>query len=276
MYFSDTIKEVQKMNKIIFLDTLKQSYKLMIIFVCVLSLYLTCIIAIATPEDMSEIGEIFTFVEDYLGVFGIDVLQFTSVLNYTASVFFGVLVMAFTMVFYVMQSVALIAKPVENGSLANTLALPIKRRYVAFTKGVYLIFSIMVLFFVIFIVGTVAIYVQEEFEILRYLDLVAVTCLLCCSVAMMSYFFSVAFCTTRLGSSLATFVPIGFFFMSIIGGLSEETEFLKKFTPFSALDSVGIVTGEVNTFVLYIVFTVIIAVLLTASSYVFERKNLSI
>ncbi|MEG0338925.1 MAG: hypothetical protein RR573_03310, partial [Oscillospiraceae bacterium] len=110
-----------------------------------------------------------------------------------------------------------------------------------------------------------------------YLNLVAVTFLLTTMVAMLSYFFSVAFCDSKLGTGLAAGFPIALVVINMLGGVGgEKTEFLTKLSPFGWLDSVGIVNGTVDTLWAYFAFGGAIIVILFASAFVFNKKRLPI
>ncbi len=264
------------MNKTIFKQTLKQNYKLILIFIFILCFYQSAIIYFINPEDMSEISGIFNLADGFLGPLGIDVTQFTSPLNYTASTFFSVLVMAFSMVFYIILSTGLIAKPVENSSITSTLSSPIKRSHLVFTKAIFLIFSLFVLYLSVFISGTLALNSYGDFEVLKYLNLVFTTYLLSSFMAMLSYFISICFCTSRLGINLATAVPIGFLFLDILSGVGEDLSFLKKITPFGYFDSIQIITNEINSIYLIFAFSLAIFLLIFLSVKIFDKKNLPI
>ncbi|MEG0180210.1 MAG: hypothetical protein RR654_11715, partial [Oscillospiraceae bacterium] len=126
------------------------------------------------------------------------------------------------------------------------------------------------------ILSTMSDYLQENW-LSSYLDLVAVTFLLTTMVAMLSYFFSVAFCDSKLGTGLAAGVPIALVVINMLGGVGgEKTEFLTKLSPFGWLDSVGIVNGTVDTLWAYFAFGGAIIVILFASAFVFNRKRLPI
>ncbi len=260
----------------LFLSTLKQNYKLLLIFIFILNMYQGVIISMANPIDMSEIAGVFEFAEPMLAAFGINIAEFSTVLNYTASVFFSVLVMAFTMVFYVIQSIGLIAKPVADTSIANTLMLPVTRFKLAFVKGLYLAFSLLVLYLFVFVGGSFFLSRHGEFDIGAYFNLVFVNCALATMVASVSYFLSVVFCDSKWGVNLAVSVPIALILLSIIGGASEDLEFIKNLSPFAHIDAVGVVTNEINTLPYYLLFYGLSTVLIVFAGLIFKRKNLNI
>lgn len=265
------------MNKTIFLYTLKRTWKLTTVFLAVLCMYLAIIISLIEPDDMRKVQELFGTMEGFMGAFSIEIAAMTSPLSYTASTFFSVLVMAFTMVFYVIQAGSLIARQVDDTSLACTLAAPVKRSTLVITRGVCLIASMAVLFLGVLVCGCGMLNLYGDFDVGAYLNLVGATFCLCTAVAMLSYFLSVAFCGSRLGSWLSVGVPIALLFLQMMSGAGgEKTAWLAKITPFGYLDSVGIVSGEVSAAGLYIVFSSAIVILLAASAAVFSRKRLPI
>ncbi|MEG0805123.1 MAG: hypothetical protein RR364_00925 [Lachnospiraceae bacterium] len=269
------------MSFILWKDTVKRNFKLLFIFGVVLCMYLAVIIYLIDPKDMEKIKEIYGAMGAFMGAFGIDIAAMTDPLSYTASTFYALIVMAFTMVFYVIQNLSLIAKPVESCSMAYLLSMPISRTKVVITQGVYLIFAMLVHGAMMFatgagILGTMSNYLPENW-LLSYLNLVGVTFFLTTMVAMMSYFFSVAFCNSKLATGLAAGVPITLVAMNLLGGAGgEKSKWLCEITPFGWLDSVKIVNGEVKTWWMYLVFGAVILILLAASALVFQKKQLSI
>lgn len=263
------------MNAAVFKNTLKRNWKLLVVFLALLCFYLAVIISLVDVEHMEKTKELFGMASDFLGMFSISVASMTSPLNYTASVFFSVLVMALTMVFYVLQASGLIARQVEDGSLACTLSAPVKRGSLALTRGVYLICCMAVLFIGIFTTGAVMLGAYGSFDMGAYANLVGVAFMLCTAVAMLSYFLSAAFCDSRLGTRLAVGVPVALLFVQMLGGAGgEKTEWLKRVTPFGWLDSVGIVTGAVETWWMYWALGGAAALFLAAAVLVFKRKRL--
>lgn len=261
----------------IFKNTLKRNWKLLLIFSCLLCFYQTVIISLIDPNDMEKVKELYGTLGDFMGAFSISIASMTTPLNYTASVFFSIIVMAFTMAFYVIQNIQLIVKGVEDSSIVCTLSAPVRRSTLAVTNGIYLIFSMLVLFGIILASGSIMLNSYGDFDFEAYLNLVGVTFFLCTAVAMLSYFLSVAFCDTRWGIRLAAGVPLILLFLDMLGGAGgEKTEWLKKVTPFGWLDSVGIAMGEVETWWMYLALGVAIFIFLSAAVFVFNRKRLPV
>lgn len=265
------------MNAVVLKHTIRRNWKLPAIFSCVLCLYEAVIIGLIDPRDMDKVRDLYGTIGGYLGAFGIRIESMTTPLSYTASTFFSLIVMAFAMVFYVIQANLLIARPVEDTSIVYTLASPVSRFTLAMTQGIYLIVAMLLLFGAVLGCGAAMLATFGKFDFWAFLDLVAVTFLLCTAIGMFSYFLSVLFCGSKFCTGISAGAPIALLFMAMIGGAGgEKTEWMKKVSPFGWLDSVGIVTGEVDTAWMYPVFLGAILVFLFASAVVFRKKPLPI
>ena len=84
------------MNFVILKNTIKRNWKLMLVSLAVLCFYLSVILYLVDPADMEKVKDLFGMIGGMLDAFGINTAAMTSPLAYTASTFFSVLVMAFT------------------------------------------------------------------------------------------------------------------------------------------------------------------------------------
>ncbi len=256
-------------------NAIKRNWKLLLIFAGVLCFYLAVIISLIDPEDMEQVKEIFNFKGNLLSAFGISVEAMTDPLSYTASTFFSLLVMAFTMVFYIIQGNRLVAKPVDNNSLAYTLSMPVSRTKFIVIQAGYLLGSLAVLFIGILATGGIALAVHGNFHFARYLNLVTLTFLLNAVMAMLSFTLSVSFCDSKKGFALGTGVPIALLLISMLGGaVGDKAAWLSKISPFGWLDAVGIVNGRVGVWWMYIAFIAAAGLLFVLSVVIFKRKRL--
>lgn len=265
------------MSRTIFYQTCKNNWRIFMIFLVVCCLYLAIIISLIDADNMEKIRTLYSSMGGTLSAFGINVDEMTNPLAYTASTFFGLLDKAFVMVFYIMLSYRLIAKKVENGSLTYTLAMPISRKKLIRTEAMFLVMNVFGIYSGIYLTGLIFLSQFSDFDVVAYSNLVGVTLVFSVMMALISFFLSVAFCTSKLGFILSTLVPVGLLLLSmLVGAVGESLSFLEKISPFSWIDSVGIVSGTVNTSWLYIIFITSSILLYICSSVVFGRKSLPI
>lgn len=264
------------MSKAVFKNTLKQNWKLLGIFFAVLCFYLAVIITLIDPSDMEKVKSLFGAAGDFLVILGIDVNAMTSPLYYVSSTFFGTLVFAMSMIFYIIQIHILVSRSVEDCSLVYTLSAPITRAKFIATQGIYLILSMATMFFGILVTGTLLLGIFRDFDFLAYSNLVILTFLICTIVAMVSFVFSVAFCDTRIGKRLSTGVPIALLLMEMLGSASNATSsWLPKLTPFGWIESLDVVSNTVPSWYGF-AFAAVIVSLLAVSILIFKRKRLPI
>ena len=94
-------------------------------------------------------------------------------------------------------------------------------------------------------------------------------------VGMICFFYSCLFNTAKLSLSFSAGVNIAFLLLFMLGGVSSQSEPLKKLSIFSLLDTQRILEGS-GTAGLDLMLIVVILVLFGLSVWVFDRKNLPI
>ena len=94
-------------------------------------------------------------------------------------------------------------------------------------------------------------------------------------VGMSCFFYSCYFNDSKLALSFSAGVNIGFLLLFMLGGVSSQSEWLKKLSIFSLLDTQRILEGS-GTAGLELLLAVLILALFGLSVWVFDRKNLPI
>lgn len=264
------------MNKTILRNNFKRNFKLLLIFGFVLCFYLVVIVSIVDVDDMQSLKELFAVAGGFLDAFGMDLEAMTDVLSYTASTFFTILVMAFTMVYYIIAVRRLVSAPIEDGSLVYTLSMPVSRTKYIVTQIIYLLTSILALFVLVFVAGLVAMTAKDNIDVLAYVNLVGVTMLLNMALAMLVLITSVWLCNSTRYSSVPMALPIALLIINIIGGAGgDKWSWLCNISPFGWIDPVAVVGGA-STWWMYLVFGGFIALSGVGSVLIFARKKLSL
>jgi ABC-2 type transport system permease protein len=263
------------MNLVLFRKTFKNNWLLLLIFFGVLTMYTTIMIAMFDPEDMEALNAMVEmFPEELLKAMGFsDVTDLTS---YVASWLYGLLMFAFPMVYAIILGYRLVAKTVDNGSMAYLLSTPNSRIKIIVTKGLYALLSIFVLFLAIFLLGITYSEIIHPglLDIRNYLKINVTTMLVNMVVVMISFFFSSFFNDPRYALGFGTGLPITFLLLNMLSGTSSDLEFLKNFTIYG-YDPVKIVNGQ-STLWLNLLFISLILSLFLGSVVSFNRKQLPI
>jgi ABC-2 type transport system permease protein len=182
---------------------------------------------------------------------------------------------AFPMVYSIILGNRLVAKTVDNGSMAYLLSTPNSRDKIIVTLGVYALLSILLLFIGIFSLGVIASEMAFPglLDIGGFLRLNVTTLLVNMAVVMISFFFSCLFNETRLSLLFGAGIPIIFLLMNMLGGISEKAKIFKQLSIYGLYDPVKITEGG-ETLVLNLIYAGIAVVLFIAGIIVFNRKRL--
>lgn len=183
--------------------------------------------------------------------------------------------LAFPMVYSILLGHKLICKMVDNSSFAYLLSTPHSRVKIILTQGIYALFSMLVLFILVFIVGVVTseMLFPDHLDVAQYLQLNVTTMLVNMFVMMVVFLFSAIFNDAKYSVGFGSGVPIMFLLFNMLANSSEEAQILGKLTPYGYYDSVQVVQGA-DTLGVNLVFLIGALALLGASVAIFNKKRL--
>ncbi len=145
----------------VFWQSVRSHYVLWVICTVVLTAMLSLISAFHDPSALSSFMEAFEDTPmaaeagDQFDLFG-------SLLGILTQTIYGFAGMMIAMVYVVVTANGLVASEVDRGSMAYTLSTPIKRTTVIFTKAIYLVVSIVLMFVIMGGVGAATIQVKHH------------------------------------------------------------------------------------------------------------------
>ncbi|MEZ4357355.1 MAG: ABC transporter permease subunit [Eubacteriales bacterium] len=263
------------MSYTLFKTTFKKNWLLLAIFFGVLTMYLTVMISMYNPEDMSAITDMIKmFPEELMKAMGFSNLV-TDLSGYLASWLYGMLMFGFPMVYCIILGNRLVAKMVDNGSFAYLLSTPNSRVKIILTQGVYALISIAVLFAALFGVG---VFVCEAafpgtLDIGAFFKLNVTTMLINMAVMMISFFFSCLFNDTKMSLGFGAGIPIAFLLMNMLGGAASGAEILKDISIYGLYDPVELVRGT-SVLGSDLIYIGMIVILFVAGVLIFRKKRL--
>lgn len=256
---------------------IKNNATLLIIFCFVMSLYIAEIMFMFDPTSSKTMIDMLDMLpSDLMSAFGYDQIS-GELTGFIAGFYYGFLVFAFPMVYYVILSNRLVCKMVDTGAFCYLLQTPTSRKKIIITQGIYLLFSIIVLFTIVYFVGLYAAQMMYPnlLNIKAFTRLHISTTLMTMSLAMICFFYSCLFNETKLSLAFGTSIPLSFLLLNMIGSVSEDAEIFKNLSLFSILDATAIIENG-NTTAINILFIAMIAILFISSVLVFDKKRLSL
>ncbi len=259
----------------LFKTTLKKNWVLLLIFFGVLTMYMSVMISMFDPEDMSALNSMLELLpQGMMNAMGFSGVE-TELTAYLASWLYGLLMIAFPMIYSIILGNKLVARMVDNGSFAYLLSTPNSRVKIILTQGVYALCSVAVLFLALFGLGTVIsnAMLPGLIDTGAFFSLNLTTMLVNMVVLMISFFFSCLFNESKLSTGFGAGIPILFLLMKMISGAAKDLDFLKSFTIYGIYDPVAVVSGS-EVWGVNLLFLGIVITLFVTGVIIFKKKRL--
>ncbi|KNZ42121.1 hypothetical protein [Acetobacterium bakii] len=262
----------------LFLKDIKNNIVLLLVFGILMSIYLSVIIYMYDPSGAGALMDMLSLLPVRLvNALGFPTVD-TGLTGFIAGLYYGFLIYLFPMVYCIVLGNRLVAKWVYEGSFISLLSTPNSRIKIIVTQGAYMLFSIILLFSILYFVG---IGVSENLfkgllDISVFGKLNFSACLMTMAIGMICFFFSCIFNDTRLSLAFGAGIPVLFFLLNMLGGLSERTAFLKDYSLYSSFNGMNLVSGTVNAGTINSFFIMVILLLFAGSIAIFQFKRLPI
>ncbi|MCR5706057.1 MAG: ABC transporter permease [Acholeplasmatales bacterium] len=241
------------MNKSLFVQSIKANWKIWLVVTLVMSLLVAQFCA------MEE-----------------------GVMNLTTEVFYGLMSVIIPTIYVVVTANNLLARQVDDGSMAYVLSSPIKRRDVAITQIIFLVSSIFITFLITFLTH-ILISAAVGSDSLSYAQILYLNVSSFVTVLAMGgicFMFSGIFNRSKYSIGAGGMLSVFFILMSMMamfGGLAPAMSALanfKYFTIITLCDKASILDGSLVWLAEAAVLVGISAVTYTVGSLWFNKKNL--
>jgi ABC-2 type transport system permease protein len=262
----------------LFKKTLKYNYKLLLIFIGILAMYFSIIIGMYDPNDLSVIKQLaeFKFSPELLKAMGFT-LSDTSLIGFLSSYFYGLLILAFPMIFNIILTNSLIAKQIEKGSMSYLLSSPNTRVKIVTTQLIFIIVSNILLIFFVTILGIILsnIMFGNLLDISKFITLNLGVLLIQLLIASIGFLSSCTFNDTKISLLFGAGIPIISLLLQMLANLGDKFNFLKNFTFFTLYDNTKIIAGDniTGSFVIILLISILLFLL---GVLVFNKKDLHI
>lgn len=265
-------------NLTLFKRSLKSNWLIMLIFAGILTMYFTIIVNMYDPESLDVVKALseMKMPPELLSAMGFTITD-PSLIGFISSFFYGMLMLAFPMIYYIIVCNKLVASYVDKGSMASILATPSTRVKIASTQAVFSILSTFLVIGFIHLFGIV--FCELRFpgllDISGFLRLFLGTCLLHFAVSGICFFSSCFFNESRYSLALGAGLPIIFLLINMISNAGSELENFKYATIFSLFNAGNVAAGE-NCLVQLISLALIGIVLYVGGIVVFNKKDIPV
>lgn len=123
---------------------MKGSLRCLAVLAAVITMYVTIIISMYDPELMATLDGFVELMPELMAAVGMD-SGANNLLEFMISYLYGFILLIFPMVFAILRGNGLVAKYVDEGSMAALIAAPVRRTTVALTQAAVLVSGTVIL-----------------------------------------------------------------------------------------------------------------------------------
>lgn len=264
-------------NKTLYKKEIKGSWKLLLVFLAVITMYFIIIVMMFDPTLGSALNEFAKAFPEMMKIVGMDPSD-TTMISFMASYLYGFIMLVFPMVYSIITANRLIARHVDKGSMAYLLAAPVKRLSVVFTQLMVLLTGTVLLIGYATVLGIITAEMQfpNELDINGFLMINLGTLALHLFIAGICFLSSCIFNDTSLSIGFGAGIPAISYVIQMIANLEGKLDPAKYFTFFTFFDTKAIIAKESFGTIGIVVLLIGALILYFISIKVFTKKDLHI
>lgn len=264
-------------SSVLFRRETKANWKLLIIFIAVLTMYGAMIVSMFDPKLGESLNAMAESMPQLFAAFGMNEAGAT-ITQFISNYLYGFLLLLFPLVFIIILSNRLIARYVDSGSMAYLLATPNKRVKIALTQVVFLFVCVicLVLYVTILLIISSEAMFPGELDIPRFLMLNTGLLGLLTFLSGLCFCSSAVFNDTKKSNGVGAGLTIAFVLIQMLSNAGEKFESLKYATPLTLFNADGILSGESGATLSFLLLYAAGILFFILGVAVFSKKDLHI
>lgn len=233
------------LSRTLFIKELRANYKLLLLFMAVLTMYASMITVMFDPKLGDSLKAMMESMPQVFAMVGME-NPGTTLGEFFANYLYSFLLVIFPLVFIAVLSNRLVVRYVDQGSMAYLLATPNKRRKIIATQAAGMLWPVLVL--VVYVTAVCVALGGALFP--GELDVGGFILVNVGLFGLLLFLAGVCFCSSCIfnRSQFATGVGVGlcilFVLLQMISQAGDKFEVLKYATPLTLFDAGGILAGE--------------------------------
>ncbi|MEG1154127.1 MAG: ABC transporter permease subunit [Ruthenibacterium sp.] len=255
----------------------KSNYKLLLIFMGVLTLYGSMIIAMFDPALGDSLAQMAQSMPQLFAAFGMLDVGATLV-AFCANYLYGFLLVVLPLVFTVILSNRLVARYVDRGSMAYLLATPCTRRKLIATQIFVLCGSLALLFFyvtVLCLCVSAALF-PNEMDVKSFILLNVGAYCLAVFLAGVCFFPSCVCNDSKTSTGIGAGICIAFVLLQMLSQVGEKFEVLRYATPLTLFNTDAILANEASALWHCGILLLFGLLLMVCGQVIFMRRDLPV
>lgn len=264
-------------SKTLFKRELKANYKILLVFMALISMYCSMIVAMFDPKLGESLKMMAESMPDLFAAFGM-MDSGSTLIEFIANYLYGFILLAIPIIFIILLGNRLVARYVDKGSMAYLLATPNKRKKIVTTQAVFM--TLCILFLVIF-ATVLCILVSKaafpgELDIKKFIIMNIGLFGLLFFMGGICFLSSCAFNDSRYSYGVGGGLAILFILIQMISQVGDKFEALKYATPLTLFQTDKIIAGESNVIGYFLILYIAGLIMYVAGITIFSKKDLSL
>ena len=262
-------------NTALFKREAKASLKLLIIFAAILSMYITLIIGMFDPDMAQVLLQFETLMPELMSAFGMQGTADT-LIGFMSSYLYGMLLLVLPMVYCIIRANGLIAKYVEQGSMACLVSSPVKRTTIATTQLSVLLGSTTLLIgyctALEFIVANLSF--PEALDSMELLRLNFGLLALHFFIGSFCFLCSCLFNETKYSLAFGAGIPTFMYVIKMLANMGSSLENAQYLTIFSLFRPEALIQNQTNGWISTAILLLGCVIFSGAGIWIFKKKDL--
>lgn len=265
------------MNATLFKREIKANYVIILIFMAVLTMYSSMIVAMYDPKLGESLNLMAQSMPQLFAAFGM-LEAGSTLIDFIVNYLYGFLFVVLPAVFILLLSNKLMARYIDRGSMAYLLATPNKRSKIAFTQAVFMVLSTLLL--VIYVTVLCIIISHSLFP--GDLDIPKFLIVNIGLFGLLFFLSGICFCAScvcseaKLANGIGAGLVIAFVLIQMISQVGDKFENLKYATPLTLFNTDGILAGESKSIWMFIILYAVGLIFYSTGIIVFQKRDLSL
>ncbi|WP_041139781.1 ABC transporter permease subunit [Beduini massiliensis] len=263
------------MLTVLFKKEWKANYKIFLIFIAVLTLYTSVIVAMFDPKLGESLNAMKESMPQIFAAFGMTDPGLT-MLDFLTNYLYGFIFIVIPFIYIIIMCHRLMSRYIDKGSMAYLLATPHTRTKVMMTQlGVLLSGLIMLIVYaVLLIIGCSTMLFDETIELGKFLmtnvGLLSIQMFFAC----ICYLCACCFNEIKFSIGIGAGIGVASILIQMLSQVSDKMEFLKYMTPLTLFDAKGLQSFEQSAVIgMVVLFLVSIAAIIFAQ-VCFKKRDL--
>lgn len=256
---------------------IKSNYKILLLFMGIVTLYSGIITAMYDPEVGTGINAMAESMPEFFAAFGMENPGVT-LLDFLNNYLYGFILVIIPFIYIIIMCYKLVSKYMEKGSMAYLLNTHYSRIQIILTQFIVLVIGLLVLVcyatgLIIFISNLMF---KGEMEIIKFLLVNLGLFILEVFLSTLCFMFACLFNELKFSIGLGAGLGMIFFLVQMLSQVSDDIEFLKYFTPLTLFSPENIIKYDIESFMYLGVLLISAVVFFVITMKKFKKRDLSL